>query len=60
MSGGAGYVSAILIPRLLGEGYRVAVLDLMIYGEDVLPDSLENERYFNIRRMQRIKLTKIH
>ena len=38
ITGGVGYVGAMLVPRLLREGYRVTVLDLMIYGEDVLPE----------------------
>jgi len=38
ITGGAGYVGSVLTPRLLEKGYQVTVLDLMIYGEDVLPN----------------------
>ena len=38
ITGGAGYVGAVLVPRLLEEGCYVTVLDLMIYGVEVLPD----------------------
>jgi nucleoside-diphosphate-sugar epimerase len=38
ITGGAGYVGAMLVPRLLKDGYRVTVLDLMLYGEDVISD----------------------
>jgi nucleoside-diphosphate-sugar epimerase len=34
--GGGGYVGAVLVPRLLDEGYRVRVFDLFIYGEEAL------------------------
>ena len=37
ITGGAGYVGAVLVPHLLENGYSVTVLDLMIYGDDVLP-----------------------
>ncbi len=33
--GGGGYVGAVLVPKLLQEGYRVKVYDLFIYGEGV-------------------------
>lgn len=36
VTGGAGYVGAALVPKLLDKGYRVKVLDLFIYGEHVL------------------------
>jgi len=35
VTGGAGYVGAKLVPALLSEEYKVKVLDLFIYGEDV-------------------------
>ena len=36
ITGGAGYVGAVLTPSLLTKGYKVTVIDLMIYGEEVL------------------------
>lgn len=36
VTGGAGYVGAVLVPKLLQNGYHVKVVDLYIYGEDVL------------------------
>ena len=37
ITGGAGYVGAQLVPNLLEKNLKVTVLDLMIYGEEVLP-----------------------
>jgi len=37
VTGGAGYVGAVLLPKLLDRGYRVRVLDLFLFGADVLP-----------------------
>ena len=36
ITGGAGYVGAVLTPSLLKKGYKVTIIDLMIYGEEVL------------------------
>ena len=36
VTGGAGYVGSVLVPELINAGYRVKVLDLYIYGHDVL------------------------
>jgi nucleoside-diphosphate-sugar epimerase len=36
VTGGAGYVGSVLVPRLLSEGFNVKVLDLYMYGDEGL------------------------
>ena len=35
VTGGAGYVGSALLPKLLGAGHAVTVLDLYLYGGDI-------------------------
>ena len=37
VTGGAGYVGCVLVPKLLGAGHEVIVYDLMFFGGDGLP-----------------------
>src|SRR5438067_8393789 len=37
VTGGAGYVGAVLVPALLDRGYQVKVLDLYLYGDALAP-----------------------
>lgn len=41
VTGGAGYVGSVLVPKLLAKGHQVKVIDLYIYGENVL-DSVKD------------------
>ena len=38
VTGGAGYVGAVLVPKLLKAGYTVKVVDLYLYGGHVFKD----------------------
>ncbi len=37
VTGGAGYVGCVLVPKLLAAGHMVVVYDLMLFGSDGLP-----------------------
>ena len=41
VTGGAGYIGCVLTRRLLDRGYRVRVLDRLLWGEEPLADLLE-------------------
>ena len=49
VTGGAGYVGSVLVPQLLRLGYHVKVLDLYIYGEDVLDEVKDHPNLEQIR-----------
>ncbi len=38
VTGGAGYVGSVLIPKLLAEGHNVKVLDLYLYGREIFAE----------------------
>lgn len=38
VTGGAGYVGSLLVPKLLAAGHKVTVLDLYLYGRQVFDD----------------------
>ena len=42
VTGGAGYVGSALVPKLLGEGHAVNVLDLYMYGSDIFAELADN------------------
>ena len=49
VTGGAGYVGAVLVPKLLQAGHSVVVLDLFIYGEHVLNGCQKNPNLKTIK-----------
>lgn len=49
VTGGAGYVGCNLIPKLLKKGYHVKVIDLYIFGEDVLDEVKDNPNLIQVK-----------
>jgi nucleoside-diphosphate-sugar epimerase len=49
VTGGAGYVGSVLVPKLLAKGYRVKVLDLYMFGENVLDTVKDNPNLKQIK-----------
>jgi len=49
VTGGAGYVGAVLVPKLLDIGYHVKVLDLYMYGEDALASVKKHPNLIQIK-----------
>ncbi len=49
MTGGAGYVGAVLVPKLLGRGYRVRVLDLYLFGDRVFAEYSDTRALEEVR-----------
>lgn len=49
VTGGAGYVGAVLVPKLLAAGHAVRVLDLYLYGEHVLASSATHPGFLSVR-----------
>ena len=49
VTGGAGYVGAVLVPKLLDAGFGVTVLDLYLFGTDVFGEYSKHHRLRQIR-----------
>jgi len=49
VTGGAGYVGSVLVPKLLAHGHKVKVIDLYLYGDDVLDSVRDNPNIVQVK-----------
>jgi nucleoside-diphosphate-sugar epimerase len=49
VTGGAGYVGSVLVPKLLAAGHRVTVLDLYLYGDDIFAQYRSNPNLVEVK-----------
>ena len=49
VTGGAGYVGSALVPKLLGAGHKVTVLDLYLYGDGVFGAAGDHPKLRQVR-----------
>lgn len=45
VTGGAGYIGSILVPRLLEHGHRVSVIDNLMYSQTSLASCMHNDNF---------------
>jgi hypothetical protein len=56
ITGGARLIGSVPADALLAEGHEAIETLVRAFDDGLLPDSLEDERYFNIKRMQSLNL----
>lgn len=49
VTGGAGYIGSILVPRLLKQGYEITIIDNFRYHQTSLLDHCSNKKLEIIR-----------